>query len=62
MRVGEGLTNFCAMNITFNARSVSLGVKKGMFERVVVPKANYGTEKWGFRIDGRHKLYVMEMK
>ena len=45
-----------------DVRSVSLGVKRELYELVVIPTVKYGAETWGRRMDERQKLDVMEMK
>ena len=49
--VGETLTIFDAMKMMFNVRSISLGVKAALYERVVVPTVTFGAEMWGMRMD-----------
>ena len=44
MRVGEVLEAFGASKIMFNVRSVSLGVKRKLYERMVLPTVTYGAE------------------
>ena len=44
MRVGEGPKTISAMKMLFIARGVSSGVKKKLFERVVLPTLTYGAE------------------
>ena len=62
MRVGEGLETFGVIKM-FNIRSVSLGVKREYYERVVVSTVTYETESWGMHeVPERRKLDVMEMK
>ena len=39
-----------------------LGVKRELYERVVVPTVTYGGETWGAKMDEINKLYVMNMK
>ena len=53
-RVGEGVSTFGAVKMMFNVRSVSLGVKREVHGRVVVPTVTYGTETCGMRMDKKH--------
>ena len=46
-RVGEDLKTCDTMKSMFNIDSVSLGVKRELYERVVVPTVTYGAETWG---------------
>ena len=61
MRVGEGMRTFGAMKRVWGGRSVTLGVKKELYERIVVPTVMYGSESWGMRVEERNKLDVAEM-
>ena len=62
MRVGEGLRTFGAMKKMWNSRSVSMNVKRELYERIVVPTVMYGSETWGMKLGDRKKLNVAEMK
>ena len=62
MRVGEGMRTFGAMKRMWNGRSVSLRVKRELYERIVVPTVMYGSESWGMKVEERSKLDVAEMK
>ena len=44
MEVGEGLRTFRAIKRMFDDRSVSLAVKRELFERVVIPTVTYGAQ------------------
>ena len=44
MRVAEGLKTFGAMKSMFNVRSVSLSVKRQLYEKVVMPTGTYRAE------------------
>ena len=46
----------------FNVRSVSLGVQREIFGRVVLRTVTYEAEIWGMRMDESHKLDVKELK
>ena len=62
MRVGEGMRTFGAMKRMWSGRSVTVRVKRELYERVVVPTVMYGSESWGMRVEERDKLDVAEMK
>ena len=62
MRVGEGMRTFGAMKRMWSGRSVSLRVKRELYERIVVPTVMYGSESWGMKVEERNKLDVAEMK
>ena len=62
MRVGEGLRTFGAMKRMWSSRSVTVSVKRELYERVVVPTIMYGSESWGMKVTERNKLDVSEMK
>merc|ERR1712237_20261 len=51
MRVGEGMETFGAMKRVWSARSVTLNVKRELYERIVVPTVIYGSESWGMRVE-----------
>ena len=44
---GEGLKNFGAWRDIFNVRSISMGVKKELYESLVVLTVAYGALMWG---------------
>ena len=56
--VHEGLKIFGAMKMMFNIRSAGSGVKRNLYERVVVPTLMYAAETYGLRLNERHKLDV----
>ena len=62
MRVGEGTRTFGAMKRMWSGRSVTLRVKRELYERIVVPTVMYGSEAWGMKVEERDKLDVAEMK
>ena len=62
MRIGQGMRTFGAMKRMWNGRSVSLRVKRELYERIVVPTVMYGSESWGMKAEERNKLDVAEMK
>ena len=41
---------------------MSIRMKRGIYECVVVPKVMYGSEVWMLNSDDRHRLEVFEMK
>ena len=61
MRVGEGTKAFGALKRVWRGRGVTLGVKRELYERIVVPTVMYGFESWGMRLEERNKLDVAEM-
>ena len=61
MRVGEGTKAFGALKRVWRGRGVTLGVKRELYERIVVPTVMYGSESWGMRLEERNKLDVAEM-
>ena len=61
MRVAEGMRTFGAMKRVWRGRSVTVGVKRELYERIVVPTVMYGSESWGMRVEERNKLDVAEM-
>ena len=62
MRLGEGMRAFGAMKRVWSGRSVTVRVKRELYERVVVPTVMYGSESWGLKVEEREKLDVAEMK
>ena len=62
MRVGEGMKTFGAMKRMWSGRSVTVSVKRELYERIVVPTVMYGSESWGMKVKERDKLDVAEMK
>ena len=42
-------------------RSVTLGVKRELYERIVMQTVMYGSESWGMRLEERNKLDVAEI-
>ena len=61
MRVGEEMRTFGAMKRVCGGRSVTLGVKRDLYERIVVRTVKYGSESWGIKVEVRNKLDVAEM-
>jgi len=62
MRVGEGMKTFGAMKKMWKSRSLSVDLKRELYERIVVPTVMYGSESWGMKVEERGKLDVAEMK
>ena len=63
----EGYTSvnihsYTAMKRMWNSRSLTVGVKRELYERIVVPTVMYGSESWGMKVEERDKLDVAEMK
>jgi len=50
------------MKNMWSCRSVSLNVKKELYERIVVPTVMYGSETWGMKREEKNKLDVSEMQ
>ena len=48
--------------MSFNVRSISVGVKRELYERVVVPTQTYGAKTFGIKTDERQKLGVRDMR
>ena len=59
MKVVEGLKNFGAMKKKLKVRNVSLRVKKGFHERVILPAVTKSAEMWDTRLNKRHRLDVI---
>merc|ERR1712121_444092 len=57
-----GKKTFAAMKSMWKCRSVSLNVKKELYERIVVTTVTYGSETWDMRREERNKLDVSEMQ
>ena len=51
MRVDEGMTTFGEMKRVRGGRSVTLGIKRELYERFVVSTVMCGCESWGMRVD-----------
>ena len=62
MRIGEGMRTFGAMKNMLSYRSVSLNVKKELYERIVVPTVMYRSETLGMKREKKNKLDVSEMQ
>ena len=42
--------------------NVSLGVKFELYEKMVVLAVTFGGERWGMRMDERHRLDAIDIK
>ena len=62
IRVGEGLKAYGALKMMFYVMSLSLRVKRELYERVVIPAMLKGEDNIGMRIYERHKLAVFETR
>ena len=51
-----------AFKLMFKVKSVSLGVKKELYESLLVSTVAYGVETLGMMKDERHKLGDLEIK
>ena len=58
-RVNEGAKVAGAINRIWKVRS--LGIKKMMYESIVVPTVLYGADTWGLNASEKMRLNVMEM-
>merc|ERR1712074_59765 len=56
------ITTFGAMKKMWKSRSLSVDLKRELYERIVVPTVMYGSESWGMKVEERGKLDVAEMK
>jgi len=61
-RLNEGAKVLGVVNRVVRSMNVSLGAKRCLYERVVVPTVLYGAETWALRESERKKLNVFEMK
>ena len=50
------------MRELWNRGGMSLGMKRRVFESIVVPKVMYGNETWSLNAKERNDLEVFEMK
>ena len=62
IRVGEGLKIFGGMKMMFIVRSVSLGMKKELYKRMVKSTVTYEVETWGLKMEEICKLNFIETK
>ena len=60
MRVGEGMKTFGAMKKMWKSRSLTVDLKRELYEKIVVPTVMYGSEFWGMKVEERGKLDVAE--
>ena len=61
-RVGEGLQMFGTMRMILKAWSVSLDVRREMYERVVTPTVTCRAETLNMRVEERRILDVIDNK
>ena len=61
-RVNEGAQISCTMNRIWKVRSLGIGVKRMMHEKIVVPTVIYGAKTWGLNVREKRRLNVKEMK
>ena len=62
MTIGEELRNIGGMKKVFSVRSVSLGVKRELYERVVILRFIYRAETGGKWVKEQHNNDVLELK
>ena len=51
-----------AVRSVLKGRTMSWGVKKTLYQQVIVPKVTYDAKTWGLREAERRRLNVFEMK
>ena len=56
------MRTFGAMKRMWIGRSVSLRLKRELYEIIVVPTVMYGSESWGMKMEEKGKLDVAAMK
>ena len=61
-RVNDGCKVLGALKGVMKNRGLRMNVKKGLYEKMVVPTVMYGSESWGMKVTERQKLNVFEMK
>ena len=61
-RVLEGSKVLGAVRSGLKGRTMSWGVKKNLYQQVIVPTVTYCAETWGLRETERCRLNVLEMK
>ena len=60
--MNEGAKVSGALNRIWRVGSLGIGVKRMMYERIVVPTVIYGAEAWWLREGVKKRLNVFEMK
>ena len=60
-RVNEGAKAGGAMKSVWKVRSVSMEVKRAMYESILVPTVLYGAECWTMKAEDRRRVNVLEM-
>ena len=61
-RVGEAGKVMGGMKKVWKNRDLGMGVKRRLYESVVVPTALYAAETWGMKTADRQRLDVLEMR
>ena len=61
-RVGEAGKAMGGMKKIWKNRDLGMGVKRGLYESVIVPTALYAAETWGMKTADKKRLDVMEMR
>src|SRR5215469_4396078 len=61
-RLNEGGSALGGVREVWNRWGMSLGMKKRIFESIVVPKVMYGSESWCLNAKERSDMKVFEMK
>ena len=61
-RVNEGCKVLGAVKGVMKNRGLGMGVKRVLYEKVIVPTVTYGSELWGMKVSERRRLNVFEMK
>ena len=61
-RVNKGCKVLGAMKGVMKNRGLGMGVKRVLYEKVIVPTVTYGSELWGMKVSERRRLNVFEMK
>ena len=59
--MSEGALAYGAMKSIWRVKEVGMGVRKGLYESIVVPTVVCGGDSWGLGKEEKGKLNVMEM-
>ena len=62
VRVGEAGKAMGGLRKLWKNREIGMGVKRGLYESVVVPTVLYAAETWGMKAEDKRRLDVMEMR
>ena len=62
VRVKEAGKVLGGLNRLFECKALGMGVKKMLYEGIVVPTALYGAETWNMGVADKKRLNVMEMR